>query len=289
MADCRPVLVTGAGGIVGRAAVAAVAGAGMNVWPVTRSGNTALNIDLTVPFEAGLGDIAAERDPPGLIVHLAAAVPHDPRYPDTPENAALTRAIDRHVLAAATAWDAHVVYMSSGSLYERGDPGFQTPDSPLATHLSPYQEAKLAGEHAFREIGATVIRLSAPAGSGLHAAVVMKRFVDLAHAGAVLEVWGNGSREQDFIHVDDVADLLAAAAAQPAPGTYNCARGEPTTMAVLAHAVVDVVGRGSVRLGTHDDPCDGETRRYSIGATGAQFGWAPRRTLADMIRSVAEQ
>ena len=289
MADSRPVLVTGAAGIVGRAAAVAVAGAGMAVWPVARSGDTALRIDLSTPFEAGLGCIAADRDPPGFILHLAAAVPHDPRYPDTQESAALTRAIDRHVLAAATAWGAHVVYMSSGSLYDHAGPAFKTPESPLATRLSPYQEAKLDGEHAFREIGATIIRLSAPVGTGLYDAVVLKRFVDIAGEGGVLEVWGRGSREQDFIHADDVADLLVAAAIRPHAGTYNCARGEPTTMAVLAHAIVDVMGRGGVRLGTHDDPCEGDTRRYSIGAARAQFGWAPRFTLADMIRSVMEQ
>lgn len=289
MADSRPVLVTGAAGIVGRAAAAAIAGAGMDVWPLARSGDPALRIDLTTPFEAGLGSIDAGRDPPGVILHLAAAVPHDPRYPDTQESAALTRAMDRHVLAAATAWGAHVVYMSSGSLYEHAGPAFKAPGSPLAARFSPYQQAKRDGEQAFGDIGATIFRLSAPVGPGLQAGVVLKRFVDLAKAGAVLEVWGSGSREQDFIHADDVADLLAATAARPAPGIYNCARGEPTTMAVLAHVIVDVVGRGRVRLATDGDPCEGDTRRYSIGATRAQFGWVPRRALADMIRSVAEQ
>ncbi len=288
MADAPRVLLTGAAGVVGRAASAALHAAGVDVMPVARApiaGGHA--IDLTGRFGDGLAKLGAG-DRPRTILHLAAAVP-SARYPDAPETAALTRAIDRHVLEAATAWGAQVVYASGCSLYDRADPGFKTPASPLATGLSPYLQAKHDGERAFGEIGATVIRLSGPVGPGLPRGVVMKRFVDLARADAVLEIWGTGSREQDFIHVDDAAALLVAAAADPAPGIHNGARGEPTTMDVLAHAVVDVVGSGRVRRADRDDPCEGENARYSIAATRARFGWAPRRTLADMIRSAAEQ
>jgi nucleoside-diphosphate-sugar epimerase len=289
MSDAAPILVTGAAGNVGRACVAALRGAGLVVWALSRSGGEGeLAVDLSLDFESGLARLAHRfKRAPSVIVHLAAAVPGDQRSPDIAATADITRAIDRHVHKAASAWGCRVIYSSGCSLYERSKPAFKLPSSPLAAGLSPYLEAKKQGEQLFQALDSTIFRLSGPVGPGIKRGVVMSRFVERCRADEPIEIWGSGLREQDFIHVDDIGQLIFAAVRDPARGIYNCASGRPVTMVELARETIRLHGKGRILFSGREDPLEGETARYSIEGTTTRFAWSPRIGLADMIRSIS--
>jgi UDP-glucose 4-epimerase len=282
-----PVVVTGAAGLVGRAVVGGLRRRGVDVVGIRRGGSggdpSLLGLDLATERLTG----AVTPIEPSVIVHCAAAVPTNPAYPDDDESASRTRAIDRNVRDAAGAIGARVVYFSTCGLYDPHDPGEKTEESPVSAR-SPYFTAKLAGEELLSALpGTTVLRLSGPIGPTMRTHLVLPRFVALALEGGLLNLWGTGGREQDYVAVDDIADLVVRAVTDPVAGTFNAASGTPVTMRQLADSVVRVVGAGQVRLLDQVDPMERDTARISVARSNEAFGWAPQSGLADMIGQVA--
>lgn len=286
-----PVLVSGAAGLVGRAVCAELTKRGYSVLPVVRQKNTA------APATSIACDLAntplvkqSLRAPPSVIVHLAAAVPHNERYPDTEASADLTRLIDRSVLEAASAWQCPVVYMSTCGLYARTSPVWKVEDDTSSLSIdTPYFAAKYEGENLFAGVSATILRLAAPVGPGIQPGLVLSRFIRAARLGLSIEVWGSGNREQDFIDARDVAALVAQAVERPRVGTFNVASSVPVTMIELANMVVGTVRNGRVLKVDRPDPKDNETARYSTAKAVAAFEWSPRYGLDESIRRVAAE
>ena len=285
------ILVTGAGGVIGQAVLARGQQLGLDMKGLARqpdpsAAHAAIVCDLTTC--ASLSDAVDRR--PDAVVHLAAAVPHSPRYPDTEDTASLTRRIDACVHAAAARWGCHVVYASTCGLYDRRSSAekVETADDLIRIE-SPYFAAKLEGERRFASLpSCTVLRLPAPIGAGIPDNLVASRFVSQALAGGTLGVWGSGRREQNFVDSADLAEAALAAVRVGWHGTINVAAPRPVTMLELAQCVIAVVGRGSVELTGHADPRDQETARYSTERAARVLDWAPRTPLAQSIRALAD-
>jgi dTDP-4-dehydrorhamnose reductase/SAM-dependent methyltransferase len=197
-----------------------------------------------------------------VVVHCAAAVPHWERYPDNEETASTTRGIDLSVVQAAEAWKARLIYVSTCGLYDPRDPSWKTEESPLIPR-SPYFSAKLHGEVAVKKCDGIILRISAPYGPGMSPMLVLSRFIRETYAGSPLQVWGKGSREQDFIAAKDVAEAVLAAARVQDPGVFNVVAGIPITMAGLAGEVIRALGTGTMEFAGRVDPQEGWTARYS--------------------------
>lgn len=287
------VLVTGAAGLVGRAVVARLGRLPARVIPLVRaapaSGPGPAGDDVVVLDLAAEGaDLAARVGAtPDCVVHLAAAVPHAARTPDTDDSAAMTARMDRAVFDAAGAWGAHCVYASTCGLYDPRDERPKEESSALVPR-SPYFRAKADGEQLFRSgPRCGIVRLSAPYGPGLQPMLVLRRFIETACEDGTLQVWGDGTREQDFISVTDIAEVVAAAVTREATGTYNVASGRAVTMVELARATVEAVGSGQWTRVDRPDPQDGWTARYAIGKAERELGWRPHVDLVDGLRDLA--
>jgi nucleoside-diphosphate-sugar epimerase len=287
------ILVTGSDGIVGRRLCKKLVESGVPFLPLThrRKPHTlpgALLIDLVRDHKV----IHSYTSKISAIVHLAAAVPHNTSYPDNNASADYTRCMDRNVYYLQQQTGAPIIYMSTCGLYDRlsADLKHEDSQSPL-TITSPYFAAKAEGENLFLEGGkvSTILRLSAPVGLGLKPQLVLSRFIAAARTNGVIKVWGNGSREQDFIDTADVADLILSILSRPATLVVNAAAGAPITMAKLAETVIKVVGSGSIEKSSQPDPRDGETARYAIGRAREHFHWTPRRTLEQSIIDLLDE
>ena len=277
------IVVTGSDGIVGRALCLALRNEAIPFLPITHrrklhTDPNALVADLTeniLSLEKYCDDITA-------IVHLAAAVPHSTDYPDNEMSAGITRSMDNNILSLQKLTNARVIYMSTCGLYDRSLGVVKHEDDASVIRIeSPYFSAKLNGERLFKDsqLG-TILRLSAPVGPGLKPSVVLGRFIMAARLGAPIQIWGSGSREQNFIDVRDVADLIMKVLLDPQPCTINVAAKIPTTMVDLAIAVVKAVGKGSYEHSGQVDLRDGETARYSISKAWELYGWSPKYELA---------
>jgi len=279
-------LVTGATGFVGRALTARLLADGWEVAALVRD-----PARLDPAAEAIVADLAA---PATLTVdraydalfHLAAQLP----AADATEADFWTRnvgATEALLAAAERAGVARFVYMSSISVI--GAP-VATPvgeDHPTAPD-NPYSASKLAAEQACvaaqaRGQSVVSLRLTSPYGPGMAKGTVLPFFVARALRGEPLTWHGEGSRAQDFVHVDDVVagSLAAATAAAAAPGPlYNLASGTATTMRVLAETIAARTCVPAAASG-QPDPQDGVRWDIAIDRARSELGYSPRVTLAD--------
>ena len=283
-----PVIVTGAGGLLGWAIASRLCADGVPVVGIARAPlETAPFDSRVVNLEAdSLAEACADLSPES-VVHCAAVVPAPPMRLDDEASARATRRIDATAMAACTELGCRLIYVSSCILYDSGDP--QTKDEGAAVQArTPYSAAKLAGEGQAEALeGSVVMRIPSPVGGPGPRNTVLDRFVKRALEGQPLEVWGSGHREQDFIHVADIAEFVTRALTRRVSGVFNVASGRPIAMRELADIIVDVTGRGSVLQVSHPDPLDGHTARYDIQAARRLLDWAPRTSIREMIEERA--
>lgn len=280
------ILVTGSDGIVGREICKKLQELSIPFLPLTHrpkqsTSDQALVIDLSKDIDS----LTAYRHKISGIVHLAAAVPHSISYPDNESSADSTRRIDQNIHAFQKQSGVPLIYMSTCGLYNRSTYKTKHEDDHDSISISsPYFSAKADGESLFLSQGtSTILRLSAPVGVGLKPQLVMSRFISTARENGVISIWGDGSREQDFIDTRDVSDLIVKVLKKPKRTIINVATGMPVTMKKLAKKVVEVIEKGSIEISPKVDPRDGETARYSISRAKDYYSWTPQRTLEDSI------
>ncbi len=278
------VLVTGAGGMLGRAAVAALAAAGHEVAaayhraPPPHAAPAARWFPLELLATGAGAELAAAA--PAAIVHCAAAIPPRDAGREAVQAREANRTMDGAVIAACEEAGARLVYLSGTSVYGLGDERFDE-DSPLAPG-GPYVESKVAAEEriAAELSDYSVLRVSAPYGPGQPTRTVLSLFTDLALASQPLRYHGTGARCQDFIAAEDVAGAIVAAVSGSGPAVYNVASGAPVSMAELARAVVAAVGSTSdVGPSGRPDPQEHHRARYDVSRIAAELGWRPRVPL----------
>lgn len=280
----RPVIVTGAGGFIGWALATELHASGIPVLGIVRSPPRIAAFSWRV-LDLEVDSLAAAVDGtvPEIVVHCAASVPAAPLRLDDEPNADATRRMDSRVVDACAQLAVRLMYMSSCIVYDPADPQIKNERSSVHA-TTPYAAAKLSGElQAGALAGSVVMRIPSPVGGFGRRTTVFDTFVERAVRAQSLEVWGTGRREQDFIHVADIAEFVRRARSTRVDGIFNVASGLPITMRGLADTIVDVVGRGSVVLDNRPDPLDGQTARYDIRAARQLLDWAPRIGIRAMV------
>ena len=202
-----------------------------------------------------------------------------------------------------------VLFSSSAAVFGNPPVDFVTEETPVAP-MSPYGETKLVGEWMLRDLAAATglrwaaLRYFNVAGTGAPELadrsvnnLVPMTFRALTE-GRNPQLFGDdydtrdGSCIRDYIHVVDLAEAHAAAAARldeaPIGEVFNVGRGEGVTVSEVFATVrevtgidftVDVVGRRA-----------GDPAAYFADATkiGKELGWTARLDLTDMVRSAWE-
>jgi len=296
MTDSGPIWVTGADGFLGAAACARLREQGYAVQPIVRRPSAREPVDDAAATArkpaALLYDLVADRlepvagEPsPTTIVHLAAERPTSFHADEVGNTAARNRRMDENVFAFAASVRAGVVFASGGSVYGGGQGEVFTEDG-ATNPWGQYPAAKLRSEQqgaAILEAGGApfaALRISAPYGPGQKAPTVVHHFLSRAIAGDSLTYHGTGSRMQDFVYVDDVAEAVCCCVSAGAEGVFNIASGQPVSMKELAARVAEVVGR-SMHIGPSGEPDEQEglTAFYSIEAAERVLAWKPATGL----------
>jgi UDP-glucose 4-epimerase len=156
-----------------------------------------------------------------------------------------------------------------------------------AVHKRTVEEYLKLYAHLFG-VTYAVARITNPYGpgqpKGRTAYGVINRLIHLALAGDALTIYGDGTQQRDYIHVDDVVDALLAMAASDAATnrTFNIASGVGARMIDVANDIVRIAGGGRVQhvewpalahqIETGDFVAD-------ISRAKRELGWAPKRSL----------
>lgn len=119
--------------------------------------------------------------------------------------------------------------------------------------------------------------------------------LDLARRGEVVRIFGDGDQRRDYVHVDDVADVVARLLSidpvdpEHPTGTVNVALGRQSSVVEVIDEIERVIGSSVDRvvvpappqLTGHQPPVDNRVLRRLMGP-----GWEPT-TLAEGIRATA--
>lgn len=287
------ILVTGAGGFLGRTTAIRLVSSGCNVVGVVRPGR-AIPQDVLgcTHVEADLEDPKSEEILVGCgqdveaIVHFAAVLPPSLQSSDATECGHRNLKIDRAVFTACERLKCSLVYASTASIYPTDTTDWKREGMRIET-CPPYAQEKLESEEeGLRRIVAfgrhfVGLRITAPYGPNQSARTVVRRFLERAIANEPLEYFGTGIREQDFVYVSDVADAVLCALKRHVTGIFNIGYGKPVTMKELAAAVIRAVPgcSSTVRANGAPDPQEIRYARLDIGAAREQLGWQPRTSL----------
>ena len=250
-------LVVGGNGLIGSALVDRLVDDGHEVAVFDRYSNgTSHRAD---GVEVIVGDLADEvaveaalegRD---TLVHLISvstpASADDDPVTDIHDNVA--RSV-RLLQSAVEAGIRRVHFASTGGAMYGRDASRPSRETDAPDPVSPYAIGKLAVEGYLRYfavkhgLDSIVHRISNPYGSRQHpdrVQGVIPIFLDRIASGRPITVLGDGSATRDFVHVDDVARMIAATVDRPARhAVYNVGSGEATSLAHVIELCAEVAG-----------------------------------------------
>lgn len=102
------------------------------------------------------------------------------------------------------------IYISSVSVYGNNDNIIN--EQFVVNPETDYALSKLAGEKQVRQNpNSIIIRLSSLYGNGMKENTLIPNYCNKALESKSIQVWGNGSRFQNYIHVDDAIHLIEKA------------------------------------------------------------------------------
>lgn len=281
------ILVTGASGLIGRAAVPELAAAGFEVVALSRSGPVA-GADRTIA--ADLLDVGApasilRQTGPSHLLHLAWAGGRD-RWGGA-VNLDWVAATLTLVRAFAAAGGRRAVLAGSCAEYD-------WTAGEVFSEEAPLRPATLYG--AAKAATGTLLSAAAPA-LGLSVAWARPFFVygpgegegrllgDLSaglRAGRPVETT-DGMQERDFLHSADLGRGLALLARSDLGGAVNLGSGRGTAVRDLILGAARILGREDlVRLGARPRPAGDPVRIVAdAGRAARELGFTPRIGLAE--------
>lgn len=193
-----------------------------------------------------------------------------------------------------------LVFLGSSCIYPKHAPQ-PIPESALLTGpLEPtnewYAVAKIAGikmcqayriQYNWDAISAMPTNLYGP-NDNFHPEnshvlpALMRRFHEAKVSGAKeVVVWGSGSPLREFLHVDDLADLVVFLLENYSDlGHVNVGSGKEVSIKELAELVKEVVGFEGELVWDTSKP-DGTPRKLMDSSTLAKLGWEPKISLRD--------
>lgn len=292
------VYVAGHNGLVGSSLVRCLHAAGYPE-PITRS-----RTDLDLTDQRSVKRFLAAEAPDAIVLAAARVggihANNTYRWDFIYQNLA----IELNVIAAALDQEVErVVFLGSSCVYPRLAPQPISEEAllsgPLEQTNEPYAVAKIAGlkliEAAEQQFGRRWASLMPTnlygRGDNFRAqdshvipALIRKFDEALSRADNGVDpgvtLWGSGTAQREFLHVDDLAMAAIFMLENDATGLYNVGSGVELTIRELADLIKNVVGyKGQINWDTAMP--DGTPRKLLDSSKIAGLGWSPKIPLLE--------
>jgi nucleoside-diphosphate-sugar epimerase len=182
--------------------------------------------------------------------------------------------------------DATYIFISTASIYEKSLNTIIHENSPIKPK-SFYAISKLwAEEVILKNPKSLVIRLSSLYGIGMKENTLIPNYVNQALNNHKIEVWGDGSRYQNYIHVNDISQLVKIIIDNNIYDAYihlgvNNFEYSNLEIAKIIKSYIDceIVFKNSDNTLSH---------RYDNSLTNKKLNWEPKTTIIDGISNYIE-
>lgn len=296
MSEVKTHLITGGGGFIGSHLIEALLHSGAQVRDIDlkpgRVKHPALDhwsgsfLDASLVREAMVGI--------DTVYHLAATnFPRESnRDPlrDAQEN--LIGSLQLLDTAAKSGVRRFVFISSGGTVYGATETAPIREDHPT-NPITAYGICKLAFEKYLRlyaaqePIETIALRLANPYGANQDIRKAQGALTTFAHralSGETIEIWGDGTVERDFIHIDDVISGIMAAGRAKASGLeVNIGSGEGASLNRLIAEISEALGRKIDVTFKPSRQFDVPRNFLDISRAEAELGWRPSVGLRDGI------
>lgn len=290
------ILVTGAGGFIGRVLTLHLQRRGHDVVGLEHDSLDLTDAPAVHAWCRGFADASGERI--DTVMHLAARSEVRSSFADPAGAWAVNVGGLANLLSALgrTFELTNVVFASTNAVYGPGYTGALSEDlAPQPS--SPYAASKLAAEELLREqaasglCGATVLRLFNVAGGW--AGITDPNTTRIIGASLrtargeqdAVRINGDGSAVRDFVHVRDVAEAFKLAAETTKVEDYrvfNVGSGVGTSMLGVVEAARRITGR-SIPVVYGPAANEPQALFADTERVKAELGWAPRWSTIDAI------
>lgn len=299
--DGASVLVTGAGGLVGRALVARLSAAGARITTMGRSARASIpgHAVIVEPWRADAIRATAKGLAFDYVFHLAA-YGVDPKARDTTEMVEVNIGASLALIETVTARHAYVHVGSCSEYAPRHDGRNLREDDPVETRKL-YGATKAAATIASCAIATArsqpfvAARLFNVFGPGEAPHRLLPSLAARLERGERVPL-SPGTQVRDFLAVEDVVEGLTALgrAAGEKGGQHivNLCSGEATSVKTFAETACRAVKAPLSLLGFGDLPFRPDDVMHQVGDTGALnalTGWRPRLPLAVAIGDALAQ
>lgn len=252
-------LVTGAGGFLGRRLLIALSKEGYRIFALDINPDKDCNFNKNINYIQC--DITRKPDLDKLkkirtniiLFHLAACVPHMP----SKENELINRMFEVNVNGTINLLETlkrrlvKVCYVSTLEVY--GVPQYLPLNEKHPTYpRSIYGLTKLCAEHLVRlfcqknNIPFSILRLSSVYGPGENYFRAIPNFIRAAIYNRKIRIYGNGLDRRDYVYIDDVCDaIIASSKNSDSEGLMNIAFGRSYTIKEVAQMVLKLSGSKS--------------------------------------------
>ncbi len=237
-----------------------------------------------------LTDVLNETD---IVVHNAACVKNGNTKSENDEIEAVNVNFTRNLLEKIAATKVKkIIFTSSYSFLKKPLPALILEDSAIACNTT-YSKSKYDGEelikaHALKyHINYNILRISSPVANDLNLMpdTVLKKWIINSMAGEPIQVFGTGSRTQDFISVTDIASAyMQCIHHQNISGTFNLGSGNPISMLEIAKLITNKFGNQYVFSGL--DVNENDRWNIALGKIKEQINFTPIYTSKEAVENL---
>ena len=292
------ILITGGTGLVGNAIVLRLLRNGHEVvvlnrrpLPLQLSAATQVHCDFAAE---NFSDVLRGIKRVDVLVHAAAEINEPQHFSDCQHTIAVNMIAWQKLLEwAARAGISKVIAISTLNFLQRPLKSPVTESHAIGASTG-YAMSKLWQEKlmflwsADCGTSAAALRISSPVPASYIKLpkTVLRIWAEAALAGNPLRVFGNGSRSQDFVGLDDIASAVELAIwTNAAEGVFNIASGNPISMAQTASLMA--APRKSKILFEGADPLEDECWNISIDRAKQNLGYLPTQDSAGVIETLS--
>jgi UDP-glucose 4-epimerase len=293
--ESKKILLTGATGLVGSAILKAFLGKGFFVKGISRNKQPKLK-----NAEWVIADIAGEKinlqkhlEGVDVVVHNAACL-----YLGNTEieKVALQKTnidfTEQLFESAGRQGIQKVVFTSSFSFIAKPLPELIT-ETAVTMPISAYAVSKLLGEGLVKEKASkygfqyNILRLSSPVSFDLDImpSTVVRKWLEQSLAGQHIQVFGKGTRTQDFVALPDIADAFVNCIQQDeVSGIFNIASGSAISMLELAKMICEKFSNQYQCCG--EDVNEKDRWNISIKKAQQQLNYVPKYNSTQTITAI---